>query len=147
LLGILVGGSEKSVGGLAVAVGGLGKLASVFTVGGLCVRWLPHDLLSGRVTVGVARPWRATALRAATRRGGGTASVQRFARMAAVAESLWLRTSRDPRQPPPRKHSCNVARAAALKRGRNCRYHNDQREIHSQPRLGWSRVTRAKRSW
>jgi len=37
LLGILVGVRQKSVGGLAVAVGGLGKLASVFTVGGLCV--------------------------------------------------------------------------------------------------------------
>jgi hypothetical protein len=34
---------------------GLGKLDSVFGVGGLCVRWLPHDWVSVGFTVGVAR--------------------------------------------------------------------------------------------
>src|SRR5262249_50375628 len=95
----------------------LGKLASVFTVGGLCV--------DGCRTIGSVTklPSVSLALNALTRcelqraSAGVLANVQRFARMAAGLESRWLRTSRDSYLSPARRCAIRCALEKTL-RGR-----------------------------
>ena len=88
--------SRSERGGQAAAVAGVSENSQRLYCWWAVPRWLPHELVSGRFTLRIARVALAR-WRAATRVVTCTANVQRFARMAAVAESPCLRTSRDPR--------------------------------------------------